>query len=62
MIPSSVLRNSDKIVDESTVYEAHQLTQSQLCKSVKSAEYRKATVTYGYDVAMILLSNHKKTV
>ena len=38
-------------------YEALQLTQSQLRKSVKSGEYRKATVTYGYDVAMILLSS-----
>lgn len=47
-------------VDESTAYEALQLAQSQLRKSVKSALYEKATVTYGYDISMVLLARHGK--
>jgi len=47
-------------VDEATAYEALQLAQSQLRKSVKAGEYVKATVTYGYDIAMVLLDGNGK--
>jgi len=50
----------NETVDESTAYEALQLAQSQLRKAVKSAAYEKATVTYGYDIAMLLLDRHGK--
>jgi len=47
-------------IDESTAYEALQLAQSQLRKCVKSGEYSKATIDYGFDVCMTLLEKHKK--
>lgn len=47
-------------IDESTAYEALQLAQSQVRKCVKSGEFSKATVTYGYEVCMSLLEKHSK--
>jgi hypothetical protein len=47
-------------IDEATAYEALQLAQSQLRKCVKSGEFTKATVTYGYDVCLVLLQKHGK--
>jgi hypothetical protein len=47
-------------IDEETAYEALQLAQSQLRKSVKAGEFVKATVTYGYDVCVSLLDKHSK--
>jgi len=47
-------------VDEATAYEALQLAQSQLRRFVKAGEYDKATVSYGYDIALLLLQRHSK--
>jgi hypothetical protein len=47
-------------IDESTAYEALQLAQSQLRKCVKSGDFTKATITYGYDICMSLLDKHSK--
>jgi len=47
-------------VDEATAYEALQLAQSQLRRFVKAGEYEKATVGYGYDIALLLLQRHSK--
>jgi len=51
---------SPETVDESTAYEALQLAQSQLRKSIKSSEYEKATVAYGYEISLLLLEKHGK--
>lgn len=55
----NVLLSPDSI-DESTAYEALQLAQSQLRKSVNSGQFEKATITYGYDVCVALLKTHQK--
>lgn len=51
---------SPESIDESTAYEALQLAQSQLRKCVKSGEFTKATVDYGYNVCVSLLEKHSK--
>jgi len=51
---------SPESIDESTAYEALQLAQSQVRKSVKSGDFAKATITYGYDVCISLLDKHSK--
>jgi len=51
---------SPDTISEETAYEALQLAQSQVRKSVKSGDYTKASVTYGYDVCMQLLDKHLK--
>eukprot|EP01083_Nonionella_stella_P103175 294482_1 len=51
---------NDGTISEETAYEALQLAQSQVRKSVKSGDYAKASVTYGYDVCMQLLDKHLK--
>lgn len=56
----SILLSSPTALDEPTAYEALQLAQSQVRKCVKSGEYEKATVTYGYDVCKSLLEKHGK--
>jgi len=47
-------------IDEATAYEALQLAQSQVRKCVKSGDFTKATVTYGFDICMSLLDKHSK--
>jgi len=47
-------------IDETTAYEALQLAQSQVRKCVKSGDFAKATITYGYDVCISLLDKHSK--
>lgn len=47
-------------IDEETAYEALQLAQSQVRKCVKSGDYAKATITYGYEVCISLLDKHSK--
>jgi Protein of unknown function (DUF410). len=54
------LLSSPTPLDESTAYEALQLAQSQVRKCVKSGEYEKATVTFGYEVCQSLLQKHSK--
>jgi len=51
--------DANGILPESTAYEALQLAQSQVRKSVNSGEYTKATLTYSHDVIVTLL-NYKK--
>lgn len=59
---SSTNLDSNGILPESTAYEALQLAQSQLRKCVKSGEYTKATVTYGHNVIVTLLTYKKAAV
>lgn len=47
-------------VDEATAYEALQLAQSQVRKSVNSGKYEDATTKYAYDIAYTLLEKHSK--
>jgi len=56
------LLESSEIIDESTAYEALQLAQSQVRKSVKSGDFDKATSTYGYDVALKILNHNRASV
>lgn len=56
------LLESTETIDESTAYEALQLAQSQVRKSVKSGEFLKATITYGYDVALKILNHNRASV
>jgi hypothetical protein len=56
------LLESSETIDESTAYEALQLAQSQVRKSVKSGDFNKATNTYGYDVALKILNHNRASV
>mmetsp|Transcript_12154 Transcript_12154/g.15420 ORF Transcript_12154/g.15420 Transcript_12154/m.15420 type:complete len:402 (+) Transcript_12154:132-1337(+) len=49
-------------LSESTAYEALQLAQSQVRKSVIAGNYSKATETYAYDVLVKLLEKGKASV
>lgn len=49
-------------LSESTAYEALQLAQSQVRKSVISGKYSSATETYAYDVLVKLLEKGKASV
>jgi len=57
---NTLLSPANGTISEETAYEALQLAQSQVRKSVKSGDYAKASVTYGYDVCMQLLDKHLK--
>jgi len=59
--PSNADANNG-ILPESTAYEALQLAQSQVRKSVNSGEYTKATVTYAHEVIITLLQYKKAAV
>lgn len=48
------------LVDEATAYEALQLAQSPVRKSVNVGKYEDATTKYAYDIAFTLLSKHSK--
>jgi len=59
---SLLSKSSEEELPESTAYEALQLAQSQVRKSVINGNYAKATGTYGYDIVVKLLSENKASV
>ncbi len=54
--------DDDTPLDESTAYEALQLAQSQVRKSVIAGKYSLATETYAYDATVKLLQKGKASV
>lgn len=59
---NSLLSSSSDDLSESTAYEALQLAQSQVRKSVIHGEYVKAVDTYAYQVLVQLLEKGKASV